>query len=170
MIAAIDADGSRYPIDKLEAHRQGILHDAISVFVFDGEAMLLQQRAAAKYHCPGLWANACCTHPDWGEDAPASARRRLNEELGIDLALTEVGVTTYKADVGRGLIEHERVRLFRAEADRSRLDFNLHPDEVDAIRWATPDALFKEIEAHPERFTPWLKIYLDRWATLGVGA
>ena len=67
LIAAIDGDGQRFAIDKLEAHRKGLLHDAVSVFVFDGEDMLIQQRAAAKYHCPGLWANACCTHPDWGE-------------------------------------------------------------------------------------------------------
>ncbi|MCP2679509.1 isopentenyl-diphosphate Delta-isomerase [Maricaulaceae bacterium NA33B04] len=170
LIAAIDGDGQRFAIDKLEAHRKGLLHDAVSVFVFDGEDMLIQQRAAAKYHCPGLWANACCTHPDWGEDAAASARRRLGEELGIDLALTEVGLTTYKADVGNGLIEHERVRIFRGEADRNTLTFNLHPDEVSAVRWARPKDLITEVASHPDRFAPWLRIYLDRWATLGVAA
>ncbi len=170
LIAAIDGNGARFPIDKLEAHRKGLLHDAVSVFVFDGEDMLIQQRAAAKYHCPGLWANACCTHPDWGEDAAASARRRLTEELGIDVPLTEVGLTTYKADVGSGLIEHERVRIFRGEVDRSTLTFALHPEEVSAVRWARPDDLVAEVAEHPDRFAPWLKIYLKRWATLGVAA
>ena len=130
--------------------------------------MLVQQRADAKYHCPGLWANACCTHPDWGEDAKASARRRLSEELGIELDLREVGLTTYKADVGNGLIEHERVRLFRADTDRDTLRFGLHPEEVQAVRWASPAALMAEVDANPDRFAPWLRIYLDRWATLGV--
>jgi isopentenyl-diphosphate delta-isomerase len=168
LIAAIGPDGARYPIDKLDAHREGVLHDAVSVFVFDGEEMLIQQRAAGKYHCPGLWANACCTHPDWGEDAAASARRRLNEELGIDLELKEVGLTTSRADVGGGLVEHERVRLFRGEADRQALAFDLHPDEVSAVRWASPKTLMAEAQAHPDRFAPWLRIYLDRWSTLGV--
>lgn len=170
MIAAIDCEGERFPVDKLEAHRKGLLHDAVSVFVFDGEDMLIQQRAAAKYHCPGLWANACCTHPDWGEDAATSARRRLGEELGIDLNLTEVGLTTYKADVGNGLIEHERVRIFRGQARREALTFNLHPEEVSAVRWARPDDLVREVAEDPDRFAPWLRIYLERWATLGVAA
>jgi len=170
LIAAVGPDGSRYPIDKLEAHREGVLHDAVSVFVFDGEDMVIQQRAAGKYHCGGLWANACCTHPDWGEDAAASARRRLTEELGVDLDLREVGVTTYRADVGGGLIEHEHVRLFRGDADRDALQFDLNPDEVSQIRWVSPAMLSEEAQAHPDRFAPWLRIYLERWRTLGVAA
>jgi isopentenyl-diphosphate delta-isomerase len=170
LIAAIRPDGERYPIDKLEAHREGVLHDAVSVFIFDGADMLIQQRAAGKYHCPGLWANACCTHPDWGEDAAASARRRLNEELGIDLELKEVGLTTYRADVGGGLIEHERVRLFRGDADRDTLRFDLNPDEVTEVRWVAPGMLAVQASAHPERFAPWFRIYLERWSTLGVDA
>ena len=168
LIPAIAPDGERFPLGKLEAHRRGQLHDAVSVFVFDGAELLLQRRAAGKYHCPGLWANACCTHPDWGEDAPSSARRRLFEELGIDLALTEIALTTYRADVGAGLIEHERVRLFRAEADKAALAFTLHPDEVSAVRWVTRAALADEVAEAPQRFAPWLRIYLERWDQLGL--
>ena len=168
LIPAIAEDGARFPLGKLEAHRRGQLHDAVSVFVFDGEATLLQRRAAGKYHCAGLWANACCTHPDWGEDAPASARRRLFEELGADLELTEIALTTYRADVGGGLIEHERVRMFRAEVDRDRLSLDLNPAEVSAVRWATRDELSAQIADAPERFAPWLRIYLARWDELAL--
>ncbi|XBQ17709.1 MAG: NUDIX domain-containing protein [Oceanicaulis sp.] len=152
----------------MDAHRRGLLHDAVSVFVFDGPDMLVQRRAAGKYHCGGLWANACCTHPDWGEDAAASARRRLREELGIDLPLTEVGLTVYRADVGGGLVEHERVRIFRASADRAALRFDLDPDEVSEVRWASPAALIEEARTAPGTIAPWLKVYLDRWDTLGL--
>lgn len=169
-IPAIGEDGRRFPVDKMEAHRRGLLHDAISVFLFDGDHVLLQRRAAGKYHCGGQWANACCTHPDWGEDAAASARRRLKEELGVDIALSEVGETTYRADVGGGLIEHERVRVFRGEADRNTLEFDLNPDEVGAVRWVSLNALRKEAVVAPETLTPWLRIYLRRWNTLGLAA
>lgn len=172
-IPAIGADGARYPVDKLDAHRRGLLHDAVSVFLFDetGE-MLLQRRAAAKYHCPGLWANACCTHPDWGEDAAAGAARRLSEELGLTPApaLEEFAVTTYRADVGGGLVEHERVRLFRAVVDRASLGFALDPDEVSAVRWASPAALHAEAAGAPHTLAPWLRIYLQRWESLGLAA
>ena len=169
-IPAIGPDGRRYPIEKMEAHRHGLLHDAISVFIFDGDELLLQRRAAGKYHCPGLWANACCTHPDWGEDHAASAHRRLREELGVDIALEEVGETTYRADVGGGLIEHECVKVFRAEADKTALRFTLNPDEVEAVRWVSLEALRDEARTAPGTLTPWLRIYLERWATLGVAA
>jgi len=170
LIPAIAEDGTRFPLGKLEAHRRGQLHDAVSVFVFDGDQLLLQRRAAGKYHCPGLWANACCTHPDWGEDAPASARRRLHEELGVDLELTEFALTTYRADVGSGLIEHERVRLFRAYVDQGALAFDLNPAEVSAVRWIAMDDLDAEITAAPESFAPWLRIYMERREALGLPA
>ena len=169
-IPAIGADGQRFPVEKMEAHRRGLLHDAISVFIFDGDQLLLQRRATGKYHCAGQWANACCTHPDWGEDAAASARRRLKEELGVDIALAEVGVTTYRADVGDGLIEHERVRVFRGDAEADTLEFDLHPKEVEAVRWVSLEALRKEALVAPETLTPWLRIYLRRWDRLGLAA
>ena len=173
LIPAIGVDGARYPVDKLDAHRRGLLHDAMSVFLFDRNGdMLLQRRAAAKYHCPGQWANACCTHPDWGEDAASGAARRLGEELGLTPApaLSEFGETTYRADVGGGLVEHERVRLFRAEVDRETLSFALNPAEVSAVRWVSREALHREAADTPERLTPWLRIYLRRWDALGLAA
>ncbi len=169
-ICAIDARGRRFPVGKLEAHRRGLLHDAVSVFVFDGEAMLLQRRAAAKYHCGGLWANACCTHPDWSEAPEASARRRLGEELGVDLALSEFGQTTYRAEVGDGLIEHERVRLFRATADSASLTVSPNPAEVSEVRWSRLPDLIEEVARSPYAFAPWLRIYLDRRERLGLAA
>ena len=76
-------DGTLMPVGKLEAHLKGLRHKAISVFVIcDGE-VLIQQRAAGKYHTPNLWANTCCTHPAWGEDPKVCSIRRLNEELGM---------------------------------------------------------------------------------------
>ncbi|HAJ18865.1 MAG TPA: isopentenyl-diphosphate delta-isomerase, partial [Rhodospirillaceae bacterium] len=56
MIPAIASDQSLYPIEKMEAHRRGVFHQAISAFVFSqsGE-LLIQRRAAEKYHCGGLW-------------------------------------------------------------------------------------------------------------------
>lgn len=167
-ISAIGADGERFPVGKMEAHSKGLLHDAVSVFIFDGPDMLLQRRSQTKYHCGGQWANACCTHPDWGEESLPSARRRLREELGINLDLTEIGQTTYRADVGGGLTEHETVRIYRAEVDRSTLSFDLDPDEVSEVSWLSLDELTANVARSPWNYTPWLRIYLERWDTLGL--
>ncbi|MDZ7904668.1 MAG: isopentenyl-diphosphate Delta-isomerase [Cypionkella sp.] len=154
-------DGTFTAVDKLLAHQLGLRHLAVSVFVLDGDNTLLQRRALGKYHTPGLWTNTCCTHPIWGEDAAACALRRLNEELGIiGLSMVPAGQIEYRADVGNGLIEHELVDVFVAHAPRN-LTLALNPDEVMETKWVAWSQLVSEVNANPEQFTPWLKIYLD---------
>ena len=151
------------PVEKLDAHKRGLKHKAISVFVMDGTKVLIQQRALVKYHTPGLWANTCCTHPEWDESAIDCANRRLKEELGIEgLSLTHRDQLEYRADVGSGLIEHEVVEVFTAEADAS-LPMALNPEEVLAVQWIEMEELVQAIQRTPETFTPWLRIYLTEY-------
>lgn len=153
-------DGTLTPVDKLEAHLKGLRHKAISVFVICDGKVLLQQRAAGKYHTPGLWANTCCTHPHWGEDPKVCATRRLEEELGItglDPVWREQ--LEYRADVGGGMVEHEVVDLYVIHCDQPpKLDLN--PNEVQAVRWSSLTELETDIAENPDQFTPWLRIYL----------
>ncbi|TAG13074.1 MAG: isopentenyl-diphosphate Delta-isomerase [Rhodobacterales bacterium] len=153
-------DGRLQPLGKLEVHQRGLRHKAVSVFVLDGPRVLIQQRAAGKYHTPGLWANTCCTHPRWEEDPATCAIRRLREELGITgLYPAFAGRVEYRADVGSGLIEHELVDIFVAEATADlRIDPN--PSEVQAVRWVDLYDLSAEVLRTHEQFTPWLRIYL----------
>lgn len=157
-------DGRLAPVEKLAVHRRGLRHPAISVFVNAGTRTLIQRRALGKYHTPGLWTNACCTHPRWGETAAACAVRRLREELGITgLALVQRDPIEYRAEVGSGLVEHEDVDIFTAEAPA---DLAVAPDpaEVMATRWVELGALRAEIADDPSRFTPWVRIYLAEHA------
>ena len=154
-------DGTLVPVEKLEVHRRGLRHPAISVFVMDGDRTLIQRRALTKYHTPGLWANAVCTHPHWGEAMAACARRRLREERGIaGLRLVPRDTVEYRAEVGAGLVEHEVVSLFTATAGPD-LVVAADPAEVMEVRWVGLDALRAEIAVRPEAFTPWLRIYLE---------
>ncbi|MBM3608961.1 MAG: isopentenyl-diphosphate Delta-isomerase [Alphaproteobacteria bacterium] len=154
-------DGQGQPLGlagKLDAHRRGVLHLAISVFVFDSQGrMLLQRRQMTKYHSQGQWANACCSHPRDGETPLVCALRRLQEEMGFTCALTPLFTLLYRADVGAGLSEHEYVHAFAG-----RHDGPVQPDaaEVSEYRWLTTAQLQSEIARQPERFAPWLKIYL----------
>lgn len=166
MIPAIAGDGSLYPIEKMQAHRDGQLHLAVSVFVFDGEVLLIQKRASSKYHCAGLWANTCCTHPHWDETVEDCAERRLTEELGFTLPLTRHQTVEYAADVGEGLKEHERVTLFSAQADSRTLQVAPVEGEVEAVRWIAPRDLMREVRERPQDFTPWFRIYLQRFPGL----
>ena len=162
-------DGVLQPVEKLDAHLRGLKHKAVSVFVMSSNHMLIQQRAAHKYHTPTLWANTCCTHPAWDEDDKLCANRRLDDELGITgLHCDHRGRVEYRADVGGGLIEHEVVEVFVGRADLS-LRIQPNPDEGMATRWVDYQTLLSEIDATPEAFTPWLRIYLADHADLIFG-
>lgn len=153
-------DGHLVPVEKLEVHRRGLRHKAVSVFVVAGDEVLVQRRALTKYHTPGLWANSCCTHPHWDEAPLDCAVRRLGQELGLTgLALTHVGVVEYRADVGRGLIEHELVDVFLARLSQ-KIEPSPNPAEVAEVRWISRQALMDELATQPEGFTPWLHIYM----------
>lgn len=164
MIPAIAEDGTLYSMEKLEAHKRGVLHLAISAFVFahDGK-LLIQRRAHDKYHCGGKWANTCCSHPHWGEAIDDCAHRRMHEELGFTLPLQEVGVVEYRADVGANLIEHERVHMFCGTANSQQLTIQANRDEVAETRWIDIASLRADMQAKPEDYAPWFRIYMDRW-------
>jgi len=143
--------------EKLAAHRQGLLHRAFSIFIFNKEGKtLLQQRSLTKYHSGGLWTNACCSHPRDGETIQAAAQRRLKEEFGFQCPLNEVFSFIYKADVGGGLFEHEFDHVLFGSYDGAIAAPN--PEEIESYRWVTMQALEKELEQHPERFTTWFRI------------
>ncbi|MCG6113914.1 MAG: isopentenyl-diphosphate Delta-isomerase [Mesorhizobium sp.] len=168
LIPAIANNGSLFAIGKMHAHEIGQKHLAISAFVFNGDRLLLQRRADCKYHSPGQWANSCCTHPHWGEAVEAAAHRRLGEELGISLPLTHRAIVEYRAEVGHGLIEHEVVHVFEGRLSNASLPADFDRAEVAEVRWATLDELAADIETSPNRYTPWLRIYLKRWSELAL--
>ncbi len=105
-------------LEKLQAHQRGLLHRAVSVFVFDSRGRLLvQRRAAGKYHGGGLWTNTCCSHPAPGETPAAAAERRLFEEMGMRCELRWAFAFLYRADVGGGLVENEYDHVFVGRSD-----------------------------------------------------
>lgn len=148
-------------MDKMQAHENGILHRAFSVFLFNDKGeMLLQKRAADKYHSPNQWTNAVCSHPRMGETYMEAAQRRLKEELGIETPITYRFNFLYKADVGQNLWEHELDHVFTGNFEG---EFKLNEEEVSEVRYISIDELDKEMSANPENFTQWFKIILKEY-------
>jgi len=146
--------------EKLKAHELGLLHRAFSVFLFrkrgDKIELLLQQRAKHKYHCGGLWANTCCSHPREGELVIEAGKRRLKEEVGITVdELEHVGSFKYKAVFENGLTEHEIDNVLIGVFDSDDIGFN--PEEVEQVRWISLEDLEREFVGKKEIFSPWFE-------------
>ena len=142
---------------KLEAHQKNWCHRAYSVCLTrnDCAEILIQKRARGKYHCGGLWSNACCSHPAPGEVLAHSALARLSFEMGIQVPLVHVGSFYYQADLDSGLFEHEFDHVFHGVYLEETCVFN--PTEVEETRWVPYDQLMDEIFTCPNDYTPWLK-------------
>ncbi|MEQ8824657.1 MAG: NUDIX domain-containing protein [Filomicrobium sp.] len=170
IIPAIDAEGRLYRVEKMQAHREDLLHLAVSVFVFSAGRLLIQKRAAGKYHSGGQWANTCCTHPDWGEGLAAAAHRRLREELTMDVPnLEHCAQLDYRAQVAGDLWENERVHVFRYVTDEVLPAPAGAPTEVSETRWIALPDLHQEVSRAPQDFAPWFRIYVSRWDELKLG-
>lgn len=147
-------------IEKMEAHQKALLHRAFSVFVFNSKGeMLLQQRAAHKYHSPGLWTNACCSHPQPGEETAAAAIRRLQEEMGFVIPVQKVFDFVYKTAFDNGLTEYEFDHVFAGEYEGPVL-FNA--DEVQDICYKAMPEISNSLQTHPQKYTAWFHLAFPR--------
>lgn len=148
-------------MEKIEAHEKALLHRAFSVFVLNekGEIML-QQRAAHKYHSPLLWTNTCCSHQREGENNIAAGKRRLQEEMGFSTELKELFSFIYKAPFDNGLTEHELDHVMIGHYEDAP---QINPEEVAQWKWMHPDAIKSDMERHPDQYTAWFKIIFDRF-------
>ena len=160
MVIAVDEhDRESGTVEKMAAHRNGILHRAFSIFVFDeSDRLLLQRRAGGKYHSGGLWSNTCCGHPRPGEALLDAAHRRLREEMGFDCPLAPVFGFVYRATLGGGLVEHEYDHVLTG-----RFQGIPTPDarEADDWRWDPVTVVRARLAEDPDAFTAWFTLALD---------
>jgi isopentenyl-diphosphate delta-isomerase len=145
---------------KMEAHTEGKLHRAFSVFVFNSEGeLLLQQRAADKYHSGSKWSNTCCSHPRPDEDTLVAAHRRLFEEMGLKCELNEAFSFIYKVEIDEGLIEHEYDHVYLGVSDAIPVP---DPNEVAAYTYQNMSELEEKLISEPDQYSEWLKICFSR--------
>ncbi len=141
---------------KMEAHEKAVLHRAFSVFIFNNkDELLLQQRAASKYHSPLLWTNTCCSHQRDGESNIEAGKRRLEEEMGFVCDLKEVTWFIYKAPFDNGLTEHELDHIMVGYYNQNPV---INPEEVANFKWMHMQDVRKDIAKNPQNYTAWFKI------------
>jgi isopentenyl-diphosphate Delta-isomerase len=146
---------------KLEAHEKALLHRAFSVFILnDNKEIMLQQRAANKYHSPLLWTNTCCSHQREGESNIEAGTRRLFDEMGIRTELKELFHFIYKAPFDNGLTEHE---LDHVMIGYHNGEPKLNKDEAGDWKWMSVEDIKADMIIHPEIYTVWFRIIFDEF-------
>lgn len=137
---------------KESIHRQGLLHRAFSVFLFDGDRLLIQKRAVNKYHSGGAWANTCCSHQRKGEALTDAAHRRLRQECGIDTDIHEAGSFVYRTEFKNGLIEFEYDHVFIGSYCG---EFAPDKEEIEIMKFENVETVMEDIRSCPQKYAPW---------------
>ena len=156
-VILVDVDDCEIGLmEKMEAHKQAVLHRAFSVFLFNRQGkMLLQQRALTKYHSAGLWTNTCCSHPRPGEILENAVSRRLMEEMGISAKVSKAFDFIYQAELPDHLNEHEFDHVFIGNFDDEVRPNHL---EVANFVYQSIEEIEANLQSHPEKYTVWFKI------------
>ena len=163
VILVDENDSPTGAMEKIEVHQKALLHRAFSVFIFNNRGeMLLQKRAANKYHSPALWTNACCSHPAPGQDTLEAATKRLQEEMGFTTSLEKVFDFIYKAPFDNGLTEHEFDHVFTGTYNEAVVP---DKEEVSDYCYQSTELIRNSLQSHPEKYTEWFKIAFPKLQT-----
>ncbi len=147
-------------MEKMEAHKKGLLHRAFSIFLFNSKGeLMLQRRALSKYHSGGLWTNTCCSHPRQGETVLEAAHRRLDEEMGMACEMKQAFHFVYRAELDHGLTEHELDHVVLGFTDHQPI---LNQEEVMDWKYMSLDQVAKDMQAYPEHYTEWFKVVFNQ--------
>lgn len=155
-IILIDKDDKQIGTDfKIKVHKEGKLHRAFSIFVFNLQKnLLLQKRSSKKYHSGGLWTNTCCSHPSPGETILTAAHRRLKEEMGFDCDLKEIFSFIYRKKLDKGIVEHEYDHVLIGSFDKEP---KINIMEAEGYKWVSLEFLTRDIKENPNNYSFWFK-------------
>jgi isopentenyldiphosphate isomerase/intracellular septation protein A len=116
-----------------------ILHPVVHMHIVNHDkAILLQKRPATKLIQPNRWDTAVGGHISAGETLEQALKKEAYEELGLQQFSAKM-VKIYKWE---SEIEAELVYVF---VSTDAIDFNVHTDEVDEIRFWSKKQIVKEL-------------------------
>ena len=146
------------PCRRGDAHRLGLFHRSVHILVFNPQGELfLQKRATTKDVNPGLWDTSAAGHVDYGESYEESARRELQEELGIEVSepLTPLFKLEASADTG-----FEFIQVYQLTHDG---ELRPEPKEIIEGRWCGLTELQTWIAHGGDGLTPSFQILWEKF-------
>jgi 16S rRNA (adenine1518-N6/adenine1519-N6)-dimethyltransferase len=130
-----------------DVHGNNLLHRAVHILIFNqANDVYLQQRSRWKDRHPLKWDSSAAGHVTAGESYDETARRELQEELGINVLLRKI----LKLSAPAGA-DHEFIWLYRGE-----IRDNPRPNrtEIETGVFFPPTVIDGWVAARPEDFAP----------------
>lgn len=150
LVEILNPDGTftGQSILKSEAHKNGIYHPSVHIWICNNNGeILIQKRVATKSTFPNLWDISVAGHISFGENPMTAAVREVKEEIGLTVLpekLNSVGAFEHKATHPNGIIDHELHYIYVCKIDFEPIELKLQESEVAELK-LIPFDYFMEI-------------------------
>jgi isopentenyldiphosphate isomerase len=122
---------------KSEAHRKGLLHPTVHVWLYTSDGrVLIQQRGKNKATHPLLWDVSVAGHVASGEPIVTAAIREVEEEVGYQITEEDLeSIGTFKAihKISEDFIDAELHHIFLCELETPFKNLIKQESEVEAL-------------------------------------
>jgi isopentenyldiphosphate isomerase len=116
--------------------------------------ILLAKRHHTKSHHPNMWGPAVAGTIDEGETYESNIIKEAKEEIGLRDIKPMFGP---KIEITGEY--HHFTQWFTLKVDQDIDSFKIQEDEVEKIRWFTPQELKNGLQMQPEEFLPRMNEY-----------
>ena len=150
-------------------HADTPLHLAFSAYLFDDTgALLVTRRALDKATFPGVWTNSACGHPAPGEGLHEAARRRVRDELGVEVTDLRLVLPrfSYRAEQD-GVVEWELCPVLVGRLAGTSPGIVADPAEVAESEWLAWPEFSAEVLAAWRPVSTWCREQVAELAALG---
>ena len=136
-----DKTKSNKTMIKGEKFEEGAYHLVVHAFIFNSkDEMLIQQRQPFKSGWSNMWDITVGGSAVWGETSQAAIERELLEEIGLKINLQNVQPhLTINFDVGFD-------DIYLIEKEINIKDLVLQYEEVQRVKWATLEEIYRKID------------------------
>jgi len=137
-------------------HGNNLLHRAVHILIFNQAGdVYLQQRSRWKDRHPLKWDSSAAGHVSIGGSYDETARRELQEELGINVPLRKILKLPARART-----DHEFIWLYRGEIGGNPVP---NRSEIETAAFFSPTVIDGWVAARPEEFAPG---FIECWRAL----
>jgi isopentenyl-diphosphate Delta-isomerase len=157
LISIVDEDDTIIEYVEISERKPEQIYRVSALWVTNSHGdILIAQRHRSKKHYPLRWWPAVAGTVEKGETYLSNIIKETEEEIWVSITDPTLGP---KIQTKTWYLHF--TQWFTATLDKTIDEFTLQKDEVEQVRWVSPEKLVSELEENPEIFTPSMNIIFD---------